>query len=133
MYWCQSAISGSQSPCCHPHSIRSIHQGARSMRNARGVAMIRALAFTFWMLAANVWAQTRPPILEKVAKTYGLDSWNQIEALRYTWNLQFGALNISRSWEWEPKTARSPMRARIKTAKVTYMRSELSTQPDAVK
>ena len=36
------------------------------------------------VLAATSWAQTRPPILEKVAKTYGVDSWDKIEAIRYT-------------------------------------------------
>ena len=30
-------------------------------------------------------AQTqRAPILEKVAKTYGIDSWDQVESIRYT-------------------------------------------------
>jgi len=34
-------------------------------------------------------AQQRPPIIEQVAKTYGLDSFGQIDAIRYTWNAQF--------------------------------------------
>src|SRR6266481_9086313 len=50
------------------------------------------------VLAPNSWAQQRPPILEKIAKTYGLDAWDKIEAIRYTWNLQFGTFNVSRSW-----------------------------------
>jgi len=98
--------------------------------------MIRLLAFAVLLLAATSWAQTRPPILEKVAKTYGLDSWNQIEAIRYTWNLQLGALNVSRSWEWEPKTSKVSYEGKDKDGKpvkVSYMRSELSSQPDAVK
>lgn len=81
-------------------------------------------------------AQTRPPILEKVAKTYGLDSWNKIEAIRYTWNLQLGPVNLSRSWEWEPKTGKVTYQAKDKDGnpvKVTYMRSDLSAQTDAVK
>ena len=56
------------------------------------------------ILAATSWAQTRPPILEQIAKTYGLDSLGQVEAIRYTFNLQFPGVNISQSWEWEPKT-----------------------------
>ena len=62
--------------------------------------MIRFLRFGVLVLAANSWAQQRPPIVEKLVKTYGVDSWNQIEAIRYTWNVQFGAVNISHSWEW---------------------------------
>jgi hypothetical protein len=86
--------------------------------------------------APNAWAQTRPPILEKMAKTYGLDSWDQIQAIRYTWNLQLGALNISRSWEWEPKTGKVSYEGKDKDGKpvkATYLRSELGSQPDTVK
>jgi hypothetical protein len=54
---------------------------------------IRCLFLGVLVLARNSWAQSRPTILEKIAKTYGLDSWNQIEAIRYAWNLQLGALN----------------------------------------
>ena len=78
--------------------------------------MIRVLAFGILVLAATSRAQTRPPIFEKVAKTYGLDSWDKIEAIRYTWNLQLGTLNISRSWEWEPKTTQVTYEGKIKTA-----------------
>src|SRR5260370_1193016 len=67
-------------------SIRSIHQGAKSMTNASRITIIRFLAFGVVVLAATVWAQNRPPILEQIAKTYGLDSYGQIEAIRYTWN-----------------------------------------------
>ena len=66
----------------------------------------------------------------------GLDSWDQIQAIRYTWNLQLGALNISRSWEWEPKTGKVSYEGKNKDGKpvkVTYKRSELSSQPDSVK
>src|SRR5215472_16217603 len=49
------------------------------------LAMIRLLPAVVLVLAATCWAQTRPPILEKVAKTYGFDSFGQVEAIRYTW------------------------------------------------
>ena len=97
---------------------------------------IRCLFLGVLVLASNSGAQSRPTILEKMAKTYGLDSWNQIEAIRYTWNLQLGELNISRSWEWEPKTGKVSYEGKDKDGKpvkASYMRSELSSQPDAVK
>ena len=81
-------------------------------------------------------AQTRPPVVEKLAKTYGLDSFGQIEAIRYTFNLQFPGVNVSRSWEWEPKTGKVTYEGKDKdgkAVKVTYVRSELSSQPDSVK
>jgi len=92
--------------------------------------------FGLSILAATSLAQTRPPILEKVAKTYGLDSWSQIEAIRYTWNIEFGKFNASRSWEWEPKSTQVTYEGKDKDGKpvkVTYKRSELGSQPDSVK
>ena len=97
---------------------------------------IRCLFFGVLVLAPNSWAQKRPPILEQLAKTYGLDSYGQIEAIRYTWNGQLPGLNVSRSWVWEPKTNKVSYEGKDKDGKpvkVTYMRSELSSQPDAVK
>jgi hypothetical protein len=98
--------------------------------------MISLLAFGVLALTATSRAQTRPPIVEQIAKTYGLDSWDQIQAIRYTWTLQLGALNISRSWEWEPKTGKVSYEGKDKDGKpvkVTYLRSELSSQPANVK
>jgi hypothetical protein len=89
------------------------------------------------VLAATSWAQARPPIVEKLAKTYGLDSWNQIEAIRYSFNLEIpGLIKLSHSWEWEPKTGKVTFETTDKDGKpvkVTYMRGELNSQPDAVK
>jgi hypothetical protein len=94
------------------------------------------LFFAVLIPAATSGAQDRPPLLEKVAKTYGLDSWDKIEALRYTWHLQLGKIDISRSWEWEPKTGKVTYEGKDKDGKpvkVTYIRSELASQPDSVK
>lgn len=109
------------------------------MTNASRPTMIRLLAFGVLVLAlaATSWAQNRPPILEQVAKTYGLDSFGQIEAIRYTWNGEIpGLFKLSRAWEWEPKTNKVSFEGKDKDGKpvkVTYMRSELSSQPDNVK
>jgi predicted aldo/keto reductase-like oxidoreductase len=40
------------------------------------------------ILPATAGAQQRPPIVEKLAKTYGLESFGQIEAIRYTFTVQ---------------------------------------------
>ena len=97
---------------------------------------IRFLVFGVLVLAPNSWAQKRPPILEELAKTYGLDSFGQIDAIRYTWNAQFPGVNLSHSWVWEPKTNKVSYEGKDKDGKpvkVSYLRSELSGQPDAVK
>src|ERR1700739_2874717 len=41
---------------------------------------------------------------EQIAKTYGLDSFGQVAAIRYTWNhVDASGRKISRTWEWSPK------------------------------
>ena len=107
------------------------------MTKANRVTMIRFLALAMLILAATSWAQTRPPILEQMAKTYGLDSFGQIEAIRYTWNGEIpGVFKLAHAWEWEPKTGKVSYEGKDKDGKpvkVTYMRSQLSSQPEAVK
>ena len=106
------------------------------MTNASRVTMIRLLAFGVLVLAATSWAQQRPPIAEQIAKTYGIDSWGQIEAIRYTFNLDLPGLKLSRTWVWEPKADRVTFEGKDKAGnpvKVTYVRSQLSSQPDNVK
>jgi hypothetical protein len=111
-------------------------KGGPSMTKFGRSTTIRCLFLGMLVLAPNSWAQKRPPILEQIAKTYGLDSFGQIEAIRYTFNLQFPGVNLSRSWEWEPKTNKVSYEGKDKDGKpvkVTYLRSELGSQPDAVK
>src|SRR5215831_11029126 len=83
------------------------------------------------------WAQQRAPILDKIAQTYGLDSWDKVEAIRYTWTGEIpGVFKLSRTWEWEPKTNQVTYEGKDKDGKpvkVTYKRSELSSQSDNVK
>ncbi|HWT78113.1 MAG TPA: hypothetical protein VN648_04845, partial [Candidatus Methylomirabilis sp.] len=82
-------------------------------------------------------AQTRAPILEPIAKTYGLDSWGKVEAIRYTWNGEIpGVFKLSHVWEWEPKTGKVSYEGTDKDGKpvkVTYDSSQLSSQSDQVK
>jgi hypothetical protein len=92
--------------------------------------------FCMLVLAATSGAQTRPPIAEQIAKANGLDSFGQIEAIRYTFHASFPGVNISRSWVWEPKTNQVSYEAKDKdgkTVKVTYLRSEIGHEPPDVR
>ena len=105
------------------------------MTNAKRLTMFGLLVFGAVVLAATSNAQTRPPILEQVAKAYGLDSWDNITAIRYTWNVQFPGVSVSRKWTWEPKTNKVSYEGKDKDGKpvtATYLRSELSSQPENV-
>jgi hypothetical protein len=88
------------------------------------------------IFVATSLAQARPPIVEQIAKAYGIDSWGQIEAIRYTWHAEFPGVKVARAWTWEPKTGKVSYEGPGKDGKpvkVSYVRSELASQPDAVK
>jgi hypothetical protein len=105
------------------------------MTNRKRLRMISLLAFGAIVLAATTWAQNRPPILGEVAKAYGLDSWDKIEAIRYTWHAQFPGVNVSRTWTWEPKPNKISYEGNDNAGKpvtATYLRSQLSSQPENV-
>ena len=43
---------------------------------------------------------------DRLADAYGIKNFDQVEELRYTFNVKIGDKVISRSWSWEPKTDR---------------------------
>ncbi len=95
-------------------------------------ATILMLSLGMLLLAGTSRAQTRPPIVEQLAKTYGLDSFGQLDAIRYTFNLELPDLkvNLSRTWTWEPKTGQVTYESKDKDGKpvkVTYHRSQLNS------
>ena len=104
------------------------------MTNVSCVPVIRLLLLGVIVLAATSWAQKPPPISEQIAKTYGLDSFSQIERIRYTFNVP--EFKLSRTWVWEPKTDQVSYEGKDKAGnpvKLTYLRSQLSSQAAVVK
>jgi hypothetical protein len=102
------------------------------MAKLGGSTTILVLVFGVLILAPASSAQTRPPIAEQIAKTYGLDSFGQIDAIRYTFNAQFPGVNLSRSWVWQPKADQVSYEGKDKdgkAVKATYVRSQLNSQP----
>src|SRR5260370_41022470 len=80
--------------------------------------------------------QGGPPIAERIARTYGLDSFGEIEGIRFTFTLDSKDLKLFRTWDWEPKKDEVSYDGRDKAGKplkATYRRSELSSQSAAVK
>ena len=107
------------------------------MKKSSRLLSIGLFGFAALLLAIPSWAQARPPILEEIAKAYGLDSWGKIDAVRYTWNGEItGLFKASHAWEWEPKTGKISYEGKDKEGKqvkVTYMASDLASQSDQVK
>ena len=81
-------------------------------------------------------AKTSAALREQIAKTYGLDGFGQVEAIKYTFNAQFPGVNVSRSWVWETKKDQVSYEGKDKDGKpvkATYIRSQLNKQPENVK
>jgi hypothetical protein len=97
---------------------------------------IRFPVLSVLILAATSCTQKPQSVAEQIAKAYGLDSFGQIDAIRYTWNAEFPGVKVSRSWIWEPKTGRVSYDGKDMTGnsvKVTYLRSEIGSQAAVVK
>jgi hypothetical protein len=108
------------------------------MKGSRRTAVMCLLAFGLLALAATSRAQNSAPIAEQIAKVYGLDSWGQIDAVRYTFNAQIPALkvSVSHTWIWEPKTGKVTFETKDKDGKpvkVDYDRSQINSAPANVK
>jgi hypothetical protein len=107
-------------------------------RNEMRLNVIRLLAFGMLLVPPGAsGAEQSPPIAKQIANAYGLESFGQIEAMRYTWNAEFpGGLQLSHKWEWSPKTDTVSYEGKDKEGnpvKVTYQRSQLDGQSDVVK
>src|SRR5258708_21750595 len=81
----------------------TVAKGRSSMTKLGTSTTICCLLFGVLVLApGSSWAQNRPPVLEQIAKTYGVDSYGQIEAIRYTWNAEItGLFKAAHVWGWE--------------------------------
>src|SRR5215469_15735659 len=105
------------------------------MKSSNSVTKVALLGFVVLFLTAVSSAQTCPPAAAKIAKAYGFDSFGQIDAIRSTFNIDFPRLKIAQSWTWEPKANRVTYEGKDKDGKpvkVTYVRSQLSSQPENV-
>jgi hypothetical protein len=112
----------------------NVHNARRGFSKRKSA--IPLLFVLLLLLAPTSWGQNRAPILEQIAKAYGLDSFGQIDAIKYTWNAQFPGVNVSRTWTWEPKTNKITFEGKDKEGKpvnVSYVRTDLANQPDSVK
>jgi hypothetical protein len=101
------------------------------------IRLLAVMAAVAGLAATASAAQPLPPVAEQMAKTYGLDSFGQVEAIRYTFNAEFpGGVKVARIWQWDPKTDRISYEGKDKDGKpvkATYLRSQLDSQSDAVK
>ena len=109
--------------------LRPVSRRSTFMANSNRSNLIRFLAFTVSALVfvPTSKAEQLPPAAEEMAKTYGLDSWGQIEGIRYTWNVELpgvvkpfdggsGTIKVSRTGNGTRRPVRSLTRGKITTA-----------------
>ena len=106
------------------------------MTHSRRATILGILLLGVLALAATSCSKKHSPVAEELAKIYGLDSYDQVDTIRYTFNLEFPGVSLSRSWVWQPKTGQVSYEGKDKegnVVKVTYLRSQLDSQPANVK
>jgi hypothetical protein len=105
------------------------------MRTRSRLAVVHVLASSMLLiLPGTSVAQQLPPVAEQMAKTFGLDSFGKVEAIRYTFAI--AGRVPPRTWEWHPKTDSVTYQGKDQDGnpmKVTYKRSEIDSQGDVVK
>ncbi|MDZ7580484.1 MAG: hypothetical protein U5R30_07665 [Deltaproteobacteria bacterium] len=66
-------------------------------------------------------------VRSRIAGSYGIDSFGQVDEMRYTFNVKLGDKQISRSWTWWPEDDRVEFRPDgDQTKAVRYSRTSLS-------
>ena len=105
------------------------------MTNSKQLDLMRLAVFGMLLiLPAIAGAQPLPPIAQQMAKTFGLDSFGKVEAIRYTFSIP--GLVPARTWEWHPKTDTVSYEGKDKEGKpvkFSYQRSQIDSQSDVVK
>jgi hypothetical protein len=105
------------------------------MTNLNRLDVIRLLVLGMLaVLPVTSAAQQLPPLAEQMAKTFGLNSFGKVAAIRYTFAI--AGLVPPRTWEWHPQTDTVTYEGKDKQGnpvKVTYKRSEVDSQSDTVK
>src|SRR5690348_16896619 len=100
--------------------------------DSRRLHLFFLLAFSTLLAFPTVSRAADTPIAQEIGKTFGIDSFGQIEGMRYTWNLELpNGHTITNKWEWSPKINMVSFDGKDKAGnpvKVTYDRSKLDSQ-----
>lgn len=64
-------------------------------------------------------------IAEKIAKRYGIENWETIETVKFTFNVDRDSSHFERSWAWYPKTNDVVLKSKNDTLR--YNRSKIDS------
>ena len=112
----------------------------RSSLFCQNSACLTLSVFSLWWCRS--WFLRQPPrrrtsaIFQQMLKAYGFDAFGEVEKIRYTFNMDAPGLNFSAAGNGNPRRTLISYEGKDKDGtpvKVTYERSQLGSQSDAVK
>lgn len=65
------------------------------------------------------------PLPERIAKAHGIDQWNEVRELRFTFNVDRDTTHFERRWSWKPGTQQVSLLGPSDT--VSYQREKLDS------
>ena len=68
-------------------------------------------------------------VRQRIGQSYGVQYFDQIEQVQYTFNVRKGDTHARRFWIWEPKRDRVTFDGMDYKDPITYYRSDLQTNP----
>ena len=75
------------------------------MKKIHQMKKLKFVLYTLLVFAGafNTYSQD-DSILEKVAKANGIENWNTVEEIKFTFNVDRDTTHFERTWIWKPKT-----------------------------
>ncbi len=68
-------------------------------------------------------------VAEKIANVYGAKSFDKVNSIKFTFNVQKGEKQVHRSWYWEPKTSLVKFLSYKKEKPFIYFRKQIAENP----
>lgn len=65
-------------------------------------------------------------VRQRIAVSYGIDHFDQVEQIQYTFNVKFGDKSVTRFWIWEPKVDKVTFKAGSSQEFISYNRQEIN-------
>lgn len=65
-------------------------------------------------------------VRQRIAVSYGIDHFDQVEQIQYTFNVKVGDKKVNRFWIWEPKVDKVTFKAGNNEEYISYNRKEIN-------
>ena len=92
---------------------------------------LKITLFMVSLISAGVLQGVLSPALaedvrQRIAVSYGIDHFDQVEQIQYTFNVKVGDKKVNRFWIWEPKVDKVTFKAGNNEEYISYNRKEIN-------